>query len=112
MSITNAYWLPPADHLYDIKRLNPKKGDLGFRHDIPWPLPASFGSQYYGEGKADLPIQPQVLNKTFQGEYHARAGAIPASGGIPLVNIYNSEFKFNRRQHDVPFQTAFGIPKI
>ena len=110
MSILNAYWVPPADQNFAVRQQNSKKSDLGFRHDIPWPLPATAGAEYFGAGKEDLPIVPQTLNTTFQGEYYARGGAIPASGSIPLVNIYSNEYKFNRGAHEREFKTASGMP--
>ena len=112
MSITNAYWAPPATHEFEVKTLNPKIGDLGFRTDIPWPLPVTAGAEYFGEGQQDLPTYPKMLNKSFQGEVFAVGNTVPSTGAIPLVNIYDKEFKYSREKHAREFKTAFGVPKI
>ena len=110
MSILNAYWVPPAVQDFVVHEDNPRAGDLGFRNDIPVELPVTVGAQYFGEGREELPIYPKTLNSSTQAEYHAVGGAIPASGGIPLVNIYANEYKHSRADYERPFQTASGIP--
>ena len=110
MSITNAYWAPPATQEYNVTQYNPKVGDLGFRHALAWPLPVTVGAQYFGEGQQDLPIYPKRLNTSTRGETFAVGNTVPSSGGVPLINIYDAEYKFARNQTDREFKTAFGVP--
>jgi hypothetical protein len=100
MSIVNAYWLPPV---LDVTQANHKFRDLGFRNDIPWPLPATVGAEYYGQGRNELPLEKQ-LNRTVQGEYFPRGGhVIPASGGVPLINPYSAAMNFERGAYTSDF---------
>jgi hypothetical protein len=104
MSVTSAYWVPPMDQEYQVQTTNHKKGDLGFRVNIPWPLPVSYGAGYAGEGREELYLKKE-LNTSTQTEYFPRGGnVIPATGGKPLVNIYKDEFKFTRKSTAVPFK--------
>jgi hypothetical protein len=105
MSITSAYWVPPPDQDFKIQTTNTKPNDLGFRTDIPWPLPvAPHGGRYYGEGREHLDLRKE-LNTSVQGEYFARGGqVIPSTGGIPLVNIYDPIYKFSRDRTAVAFK--------
>ena len=103
MSITHAYWIPPAEQDFKVQKANFKPGDLGFRNDIPWPLPVTIGAEYFGEGREELPL-PKVLNSAIQGEYHARGNIVPSSGGIPLVNIYSKIYKFKRGKTERRFK--------
>jgi hypothetical protein len=101
MSIVNAYWIPEPSTL---KSLNPKFEDLGFRHDIPWPLPTTVGAEYFSEGREKLALEKE-LNKTVQGEYFPRGGnVLPSSGGMPLVNPFSKVFTHERVAYSVPFR--------
>ena len=110
MSILDAYWIPPATDDFVVSEVDPKKNDLGFRNDLVWPLPATIGAQYFGQGKERLELHPQTLNNTVQGEYFAIGGQIPASGGVPLVNPYADIYKFKRSDYEQVFRTASGMP--
>ena len=99
--IINAYWLPEPT---DVRAVNHKPGDLGFRNDLPWPLPATVGAEYFGEGRNELPLEKE-LNTTFQGEYHMRGGnVVPSSGGVPLVNPYSKTFTHSRDAFSQKFE--------
>ena len=101
MSIINTYWLAPV---LDVKSANHKVGDLGFRNDLVYPLPATFGAEYFGQGREQLPLEKE-LNPTIQGEYFPRGGnVIPASGGVPLVNPYSKTFNFERDAYSTKFE--------
>jgi hypothetical protein len=101
MSLVNAYWIPEPTTL---KSLNTKVNDLGFRTDIPWPLPATVGAEYFGQGRDKLSLEKE-LNKSVQGEYFPRGGnVIPSSGGMPLVNPFSKVFTYSRDAHSVPFK--------
>lgn len=101
MSIVNAYWLPRPTH---VTTANPQFADLGFRNDIPWPLPTTVGAEYFGAGREELPFEKE-LNPTVQGEYFPRGGnMIPSSGGIPLVNPYSKTFNFERDAYTTEFE--------
>ena len=102
MNILSAYWVPPVT---DVRFANHKERDLGFRNDIPWPLPATVGAEYFGEGRQELPLE-KSLNATVQGEYHARGGMIPSTGGIPLINPYSKTFNHARENYEVPFRRS------
>jgi hypothetical protein len=95
MQQTDAYWIPPQDQTFKVTSLNDKKGDLGFRSDLAWPMPVTVGSKYFNEGRNELPL-PKMLDSSIQGEWHAIGNKVPGSGGIPLVNPYLKEFKFKR----------------
>ena len=97
MSIINAYWIPPAWQQYEVAEINPKKNDLGFRNDIPHRLPTTIGSQYYNEGRNELPL-PKIIEFNPQGEYYAPDNVIPATGGVPLINISDKIYKFERKR--------------
>lgn len=100
MSIVNAYWVPSPDH---ITFSNPKFNDLGFRNDLPWPLPATVGAEYFGSGREQLPLE-KVLNKTIQGEYFPRGGnVVPSSGGMPLINPFSKTFTHERDAYTTKF---------
>ena len=99
--ITNAYWIPEPTH---VKTQNHKVSDLGFRNDIPWPLPTTVGAEYFGEGREELPLE-KVLNPTVQGEYFSRGGdVIPSSGGVPLINPYSKRFTHERDAYTTEFK--------
>ncbi len=101
MNIINAYWIPEP---VSIKQANHKVGDLGFRNDLVWPLPATVGAEYFGQGREELPLDKEV-NPTVQGEYFPRGGnVIPASGGVPLVNPYSKTFSFERDAYTSQFE--------
>ena len=104
MSVTSAYWIPPADQKFKVQTTNTKPNDLGFRVDIPWPLPTTYGGRYYGEGREHLDL-PKELNTSTQGEYFTRGGrVIPSTGGLPLVNVYDPVYKFSRANTAVAFK--------
>ena len=104
MNITNAYWVPPQTKYGTVSYSNTKAGDLGYRHDLPWPLPATVGAEYFGEGKQELPLE-KSLNKTVQGEYFLRGGdVVPASGGVPMINPYSKTFTHSRAAYEIPFR--------
>jgi hypothetical protein len=101
MSIVNAYWVPEPSRL---KYSNTKPGDLGFRNDIPWPLPTTVGAEYFGGGREQLPLE-KVLNTTSQGEYFPRGGnLIPASGGMPLINPFSKTYTHERDAYTTEFR--------
>ena len=102
MSLLNAYWVPPQSKYGNVSFSNPKFGDLGFRNDLVWPMPATVGAEYFSEGKQELPLE-KSLNKTVQGEYFSRGGMIPSSGGVPLINPYSKTFTHSRLDYEVPF---------
>ena len=95
MNINSPYWKPPAE--FERRSFQTQKSnDLGFRNDIPYPLPATIGANYFGAGREQLDL-PKELVYSSQGEYFARGGnVVPASGGKPLVNIYSSIYKHRR----------------
>ena len=95
MSLIDAYWIPPQDQTFKVSFYNAREGDLGFRSDIPWPMPATVGAQYFNEGRNELPL-PKILDSSIPGEWHAIGNKLPGSGGIPLVNPYLADFKFKR----------------
>ena len=99
MNINQPYWQPPAEfgkQTYQTQKSN----DLGFRNDIPYPLPTTIGANYFGEGRQELAL-PKELAYDPRGEYFARglANIVPSTGGKPLVNVYSEIFKHKRSDY-------------
>jgi len=104
MNILNAYWLPKPTESGTIQQTNNKPNELGFRNDIPWPLPTTVGAEYFGEGREELPLE-KTLNKTIQGEYFLRGGNIvPSTGGVPMINPYSKTFTHSRDAYETRFE--------
>ena len=97
MSMTDPYWQPGP--LYSVGRILTSNAlplsDLGFRHEIPVPLPVTIGNNYFGSNESALHLPKQLVFSN-QGEYFTRGGYLRTSGGKPIVNIYNPEFNFER----------------
>ena len=97
-SLTDPYWVPPPLYMFSgITTINHKEHDLGFRNTIIPNMPATVG-QYYGSNEAVLGTQKQLVS-TGQGEYFAPGNYVPATGGRPLVNIYDPIFTFKRSDY-------------
>ena len=95
ISMTDPYWTPaPLFGIGKITFLNSQEGDLGFRHEIPVPMPVTVG-HYYGSNEGGLNL-PKQLVTSGQGEYFVRGGYLRSNEGKPMVNIYNPEFNFER----------------
>ena len=104
MNILNAYWLPKPTENGTVGYSNTKAGDLGFRNDLVWPLPATVGAEYFGEGRQELPLE-KTLNRTVQGEYFLRGGnVVPSTGGIPMINPFSKTFTHSRAAYDTKFE--------
>ena len=96
MQLTHAYWNPPP--LYSFSKItftNTQPNDLGFRHDIPVPMPVSIGEGYFGSNESVLNIPKQLVFSN-QGEYFTRGGYIRTVDQKPLVNVYNPIFNYKR----------------
>ena len=93
MQSTNPYWTPPKQ-FKAVTNLKPIARTNGFLFNLPWPLPVSAG-YYYGEN----PVwgrREQVYNS--QPEWFATDHIIPSTAGIPLMNPYTEEMKFDRQK--------------
>jgi hypothetical protein len=97
MNINSPYWKPPAEfekRTYQTQKSN----DLGFRNDIPYPLPSTVGANYFGEGRQYLDL-PKELVYDSRGEYFVPGNIVPSTGGKPLVNIYSDIYKHKRSDY-------------
>jgi hypothetical protein len=94
MQSTSPYWTEPS--FEPLKSHKPISGHLGFQMRIPWPYPVTAGAVYTGEGA--VPGRREVCNATY-GEYFAVNDTIPSSGGVPLVDVNNWIFRYNRDRH-------------
>jgi hypothetical protein len=98
-NLSDPYWRPPPLYLYNqLTQHNWNENDLGFRTPIPVEMPVTVGSAYYGSNESELNLPKQIVNTT-QGEYFAPGNMVPMTGNVPLVNIYNPVFTFNRADH-------------
>ena len=76
MNTTSPYWNSFA---FDSRKSHKViAGTLGFTTEIPWPLPVTVGSTYFGDGA--LPDRRTVCTKPW-GEYFAVNDKIPSTGG-------------------------------
>ena len=94
MNPTHPYWEPPTD-FQTRKTLKPIARDLGFQFNIPWPLPVSAG-YYFGENP---PPGRKELVYDSRPEWYAVDNVIPSTAGIPLMNPYTEEMKFDRSKY-------------
>lgn len=100
ISMTDPYWVPSPLYQNAGRILTSNTipfGDLGFRHEIPVPMPVTIGNSYFGSNEGALNLPKQLVHSN-QGEYFARGGYIRTSAGKPMVNIYSPEFNFERSQ--------------
>ena len=94
--MTDPYWQPePLYSMSQVKFQPYLYQDLGFRNEIPVPMPVTVGQSYYGSNESELNLPNQLVFSN-QGEYFARGEYLRASDGKPMVNIYNPEFNFTR----------------
>ena len=91
---TNPYWTPEAVYTWG-KKSQPQTDGYGFTFKLPWQTPVTSG-WYFGEG----PV-PQRSEMVFRSdpEYYAIDNTIPASGGVPAVNLYDKAFQFRRSKY-------------
>ena len=91
MQQTSPYW---NQFEFDpVKSHKVIAGTLGFTTTIPWPLPVTVGSTYFGDGA--LPDRREVCIKPW-GEYFAVNNKIPSTGGVPLINTQEKRFQYSR----------------
>ena len=96
IAMTDPYWVPgPLYSVGHITYQNEHFNDLGFRNEIPVPLPISVGQSYFGSNEGALGLPKQLVFSN-QGEYFARGGYLRTNNGKPMVNIYSPEFNFTR----------------
>ena len=96
MNLTNPYWTPPTEYreknsLWDFTR------DLGFRWNLPWPLPVSAG-YYFGE-QPEWGRRQHVFRS--DPEWFAFGDVIPSTAGTPMVKPYSDEIKFQRSDYTI-----------
>ena len=92
-SVTSSYYTAPSD---TVQYPYPLTGHLGFMIDIPHKPPEAT-PWYFGEnpvaGRRELNIRPDP-------EYFAINNIIPyVTENIPMVNIYDPSYNFNRGKH-------------
>ena len=91
MQTTSPYW---NNAEFDTRKSHKViAGTLGFTTSIPWTLPVTVGSTYFGDGA--LPDRRTVCLKPW-GEYFAVNNKIPSTGGIPLINTQEKRFQYSR----------------
>ena len=96
IAMTDPYWVPgPLYSAGQITYQNHFENDLGFRNEIPVPLPITIGQSYFGSNEGALGLPKQLVFSN-QGEYFTRGGYLRTNEGKPVVNIYNPEFNFTR----------------
>ena len=98
MKVTDPNYTPPLLYTFKIKSTAPIARQLGFHFDLPWPLPSTVGSHYYGEGA--IPDRRELVYNT-TGQYYATDGIIPSTGGIPMVHVQDPIYKYKRSDHTV-----------
>lgn len=94
MNPTQPYWTPPP--VYSTRKtLKPVANTYGFQFTLPWPQPTSAGT-YFGEGA--VPGRRELVYRS-DPEWHAVQNILPSSGGVPLINPYTAEMKFDREHY-------------
>ena len=98
MQETSPYWNQGVE-FQPVNSLQGASGHLGFQTSIPWPLPVTVGSMYFGQGA--LPDRREVANipqgEAPWGEYFAIDNTIPSSfGGVPLIDVNNPIYQYSR----------------
>ena len=96
MNPTNPYWTPST-----IKRksLPPITNTLGFQFTLPWPDVQTAG-WYHGQGA--IPGRKELVFRA-DPEYFPVQGIVPSTAGIPRINPYAPEFKFDRGKYTVRY---------
>ena len=96
MRLTDPFWTQS----YNFKPqafTNIKKGDLGFRHEAPPPMPVS-QNWYQGSNEFQLNLPKKIVN-TWKGEFFAPGNKVRTAAGWPLVNVYSPEMNFKRSDY-------------
>ena len=91
---TNPYWEPPV--VFKTRKfLKPIARDWGFQWTLPWPLPVTAGP-YFGQNP-QWGRRQNVYRS--DGEWFATDNIIPSTAGIPLMNPYTEEMRFDREKY-------------
>ena len=97
MQETSPYWNQQVE-FQPKQELLGASGHLGFRMNIPWPMPVTVGSMYLGEGA--LTDRREIANipmgEAPWGEYLAVDNVIPSAGNVPLVNVQDPIYQYRR----------------
>ena len=90
---THPYWVAPAV-FRPQKSVKPIAHDLGFQWTMQWPLPVTMGS-YFGSNP-EWGRRQDVYRS--DPEFFAVDNIIPSTAGIPLMNPYTAEMRFDREK--------------
>ena len=98
MNPTQPYWTPPFE--YRVSEFQkPVSNTLGFQTTIPWPETQTAG---YYNGQGAMPDRKELVYRD-DPEWFSVQNIVRSSGGVPNINPYAREYKFNREDYTVRF---------